>query len=281
MKSTRFYIILPPILVCLCTIFIPVLSYSIGEEESLMEVQNEKGLNFSFGRKNTKRKQASIVKKKYVPKGNLPPILIRKKSSISMAKRKNPIQFPELSPINKSGMDVGDILDCMITQDIKAYVGSVSPIRAEVLTGEKKGLIFIGNATMDPKTKNIIIEFNLARDLRENRKHKLKATLHSSTGELGLKGTFHSKYWQYFFATVLSRSAEGYAQASVQRDRNIFGNYQEVPNPQNAGKSAVAEAASSTADLVADRMKNMPEYITKKGPIRTKIFIIETPKLIN
>jgi hypothetical protein len=178
-------------------------------------------------------------------------------------------------------MEVGDIFDCMISQDIKAYVGSVSPIKAEVLTGEKKGTIFVGNATMDPKTKDIVVEFNLARNFESRLKHKLKATLHSQSGQLGLKGTFHSKYWQYFFATVISRGAQGYAEATVERNRNVFGTYQEIPNPENAGKTAVAEAASGTTDLIADEMRNLPEFVTKKGPIRTKIFITETPKLLN
>jgi hypothetical protein len=192
-----------------------------------------------------------------------------------------PIIYPQLAKLNKSGVDIGDIFDCIIKQDIKAYVGSISPILAEVMIGPFQGLQFVGNATMDPKTKDIVVEFSKMRDLNNNVKHELKATLHSSTGEIGLMGTFNSKYWQYFFATVLSRTAEGYAQATVQRDRNIIGNYQTVPNTENAGKSAIAEAASSTANLVSDKLKNLPEFVTKKGPIKTKIFIIETPSLIN
>lgn len=279
LKTNRLHPVFPPFLVLIMTFFTSFSAFSIGEEESLMSIKKGQSKSFSFGKKKA-RASASVVKK-YRPRGNLPTLLIRKNHSRSVTKRKDPIQFPELSPVNKSGMDVGDIFDCIILQDIKAYAGSISPIRAEVLNGEKKGTIFIGNATMDPKTKDIVVEFNLARDLSEKRKHKLKATLHSKTGEFGLKGTFHSKYWQYFFATVMARGAEGYVQASVQRDRNIFGNYQEIPSQENAGKTAIAEAASETANVISDEMKNRPEFVTKKGPIRTKIFITETPKLIN
>ena len=84
-----------------------------------------------------------------------------------------------------------------------------------------------------------------------------------------------------FFATVLSRSAEGYAQATVQRDQTLFGGTVVRPNPENGGKVAVAEAASGTADLVAEKLRNAPEFVTRKGPIRAKIFVLETPKLIN
>ena len=278
-KIVRICIVLPPFLTCIFVFLSPFMAFSIGEEEDLMSIKEEKGIKFSFGRKVVERKQASVIKKKFVPKGNLPPILIRKNMGVASTKRKNPIQFVELSPVNKSGMDVGDVFDCMINQDIKAYVGSVSPVRAEILSGDMKGMVFIGNATLDPKMRNIVVQFDTLRDLENNVKHKLKATLQNNRGGLGLKGTMHSHYWQYFFATVMSRAAEGYAQASVQRDRNLFGNYQEVPSTENAGKTAVAEAASSTANLISDRMKNSPEYMITKGPIRTKIFIMDTPKL--
>ena len=261
-------------------ITLPISGHAIGEEETLMTIGDQSAKKFYFGRKNY-RKPTQTLRKKATPRGNLPPILVRKGGVTSAQKRKNPIQFPKLAPINRSGMDIGDIFDCLITQDIKAYAGSISPIKAEVLTGDHKGLVFIGNATMDAKTKDIVIEFHLARDFDSGLKHKLKATLHSNTGGLGLKGTHHSRYWQFFFANILSRGAQGYAQASVQRDRNIFGTYQEVPSVENAGKVAVAEAAAGTADEIADQMRQLPEYVTKSGPIRTKIFITETPKLIN
>ena len=257
--------------------------YAVGEGK---EISNLKKSSSQFNWKMLKkeeaeRKTASIkpIKRRY--RGNLPPELIRKRGSRGSINTKNAIIYPTLAPINKSGIDIGDVFDCIIKQDIKAYVGSKSPIRAEVLSGPKRGLIFVGNAVMDPKTKNILIWFDLMRDLETKQKHKVLASIHSTTGEVGLVGTHHSRYWQHFFATVMSRAAEGYAQASVERNQNIFGNYQQVPSTENAGKAAVAEAASSTADIIADNMRNLPEFVTKKGPIRTKIFITETPKLTN
>lgn len=261
-------------------IFLPNICLAVGEEESILELKSSKRKGWSFGPK-IEQKESVKKPRKTFRSGNLPYMLVRKKGSIGGGAESKPIKFPELAKLNKTGMDVGDIFDCIIEQDIKAYAGSISPIKATILNGKYEGLVFVGNATMDPKTKDIVIEFNTIRDTDSNLKHSLKATLHSSTGQLGLKGTFHSKYWQYFFATVMARTAEGYAQATVDRDRNVFGMYQQKPNPSNAGKAAVAEAASSTANQLAERVRNLPEYVTKRGPIKTKVFIMKTPELIN
>lgn len=259
-------------------------TFAVGEGEEITILKKKSGGPQSWKLSKPEResrKMAVIRPKKTRIRGNLPPILVRKRTSSSSIGVNKAIIYPTLAPINRSGIDVGDIFDCIIKQDIKAYVGSKSPIKAEVLSGPHKGLVFVGNAVMDDKTKNILIWFDLMREPYQGRKHKVMASIHSSTGEVGLVGTHHSRYWQHFFATVMSRAAEGYAQASVDRNQNIFGNFQQVPSVENAGKVAVAEAASGTADLVAQNMRSSPEFVTKKGPIRTKIFITETPKLTN
>jgi hypothetical protein len=215
--------------------------------------------------------------KKQVIKGNLPAHLVRTRPSA--AQESDPIQYPKLHGFNKSQMAIGEVFDCLIDQDIKAYVGSVSPIKATIASGEHKGKFFIGNATMDPQTRSIVVEFNQLRDPVSKINHQLKATVHSTSGEVGLDGTFHSRYWQYFFATILSRAAQGYSQATVERERNFFGDFQTVPTPENASKVGVVEGASATADMIAERARSAPEFITKSGPIEAKIFITETPKL--
>lgn len=229
-----------------------------------------------------KREVASRPAKILRPReqGNLPSFLLRNGESTS-ARESDPIKFPEIRGVNRSGMKIGDIFECLISQDIVGYVGAISPIKAEILSGPHKGSIFLGNATLDPQTKNIFIQFSHIRDDKNNRIHELKATVHSVTGQLGLKGTHHSNYWQYFFANLLARGAEGYANAVIDQRRNIFGTYQRVPSPDTAGKVAVAEAASGTADLLQEKMRTLPEYTTVEGPVETKIFIMETPKLTN
>lgn len=180
---------------------------------------------------------------------------------------------------NPTTINIGDIFDCLIPQDILGYVGSVSPIRAEITEGEYKGYAFIGNATMDQKTKSIVIEFHKLISKHKTDVFDVKATVHSVTGELGLVGTYNSHYWSYFFAAVLARGAQGYAEGIVQRDRNILGQYINVPNNDNSGRIAVAQAGQQTAELMAEQMKQAPEFTTAKGPILTKIFVMEAPKL--
>lgn len=172
----------------------------------------------------------------------------------------------------------GDIFDCRIYQDIIGYVGSVSPVRAEIASGPYKGYLFVGNATMDPKTKNLLVQFHKIRSPDGVVVVNITATVHSSTGELGLTGTVTSHYWQFFFASVLASAAEGYAEATVQRQRDFFGQFQNTPTVENAGKTGIARGASQTAEIMADKMKSAPEFTTVRGPIHTKIFIIDDIK---
>ena len=259
---------------------LPLYGSDIGEKSGIRKLSEPQKHSWK-SLEEAQRKQE--IKKKIFKRprsGNLPAILVRR-SSHSSGNEKNPIRYPELKGLNRSKMKMGDIFDCIIAQDIVGYVGAASPVRAKVLSGPFKNRVFIGNATLDPNTKNVLVEFSHMRDDENRNIHKVKATVHSVTGALGLKGTHHSNYWKYFVATILSKTAEGYADSFVERERNFFGGYQAVPNPQNAEKKAVAGAAASTANMLKDRMKAMPEYTTIRGPIRTKVFLMENPKLTN
>ena len=262
----------------LLPLFFNFLCADIGDEQTLMSLESQKNQPNWKTLPPENPASPKIIRKPTV-RGNLPPYLVRTKTSTSS--ESEPIHYPKLHAFNKSQMNVGDILDCLIEQDIKAYVGSVSPIRAEVISGEHKGKVFVGNATMDPQTRSVVVEFNSVRNPDTKVNHTLKATIHSTSGEVGLEGTFHSRYWQFFFATMLSRAAQGYSQATVERERNFFGDFQTVPNPENAGKVGLVEGASATTEMIAERAQSAPEYITKEGPISAKIFIVETPKLTN
>lgn len=247
----------------------------VGEEEKLLELKSVEKRVFDFKKR---RVREVSPRRNIIVRGNLGSSLVRTKRENS-SKSGEAIVYPSLGPLNRSGLEVGDVLDCIIEQDIKAYSDSKSPVKATVIHGEHEGVDFIGNATMDPKTKNILVWFDLVQNRYENLRHKLSATVHSSSGELGLVGTHHSHYWRYFFASLMGRAAEGYAQASVQRSRNIFGGFEQVPTAENAGKMAIAEAASETADQATTKMKNTPEYTVVRGPIRVKIFVTKRPKL--
>jgi len=263
-------------------IILSSLSFAVGERTDVHTLkESESKIDWRSSREVEPEVRLAKPRPRRVRRGNLPLELVRRRSSNAAIDPSEAIKYPELGPINRSGMDVGDVFDCIIEQDIKAYSGSKAPVRARILSGPKKGRIFVGNAVMDPNTKNILVWFDLVRNLESGRKHKLLASIHSSGGEVGLVGTHHSKYWSHFFATVLARAAEGYAQASVERNQNLFGNFQQVPNQENAGKVAVASAASETANVVSREIKNLPEYASIRGPIRAQVFITEKPTLTN
>ena len=210
--------------------------------------------------------------------GNLPGKLSRGNAAYDQASETLVVRPRSGVKSHAIPVTIGDIFDCRIYQDIIGYMGSVSPVRAEIASGPYKGYLFVGNATMDPKTKNLLVQFHKIRSPNGVVVVNITATVHSSSGELGLKGTVTSHYWQFFFASVLASAAEGYAEATVQRQRDFFGQFQNTPTVENAGKTGVAKGASQTAEIMADKMKSAPEYTTVRGPIHTKIFIIDDIK---
>lgn len=228
------------------------------------------------------RQKKSIALKPATTKrisGNIPNIDRSSANSESQVERSPVIRpNPKVRSYNIP-VNIGDLYECRIYQDIIGYVGSVSPVRAEIIEGPLKGHIFIGNATMDPKTKNILVEFHKIRSQDGRSIVNTTATVHSSSGALGLEGSTSSHYWRYFFASVLSAAAQGYSEATVQRQRDFFGQFQNTPTTDSAGKIGVAEGFSQTADLMAENMKSAPEFTTVKGPIRTKVFIIDDMKI--
>lgn len=245
----------------------------VGEKEVLTQLQSEP--KKSSSRFRTRGTSSTLI----VPKAEKININSLRASTAGMSALEDPVIRPK-AHVKSHAIQavVGDIFNCRIYQDIIAYAGSVSPVRAEILEGAYKGYYFVGNATMDPKTKNVLVQFHTIRSPSADAIVRITATVHSSTGELGLTGTVTSHYWQYFFASVLASAAEGYAEATVQRQQNLFGNYQNVPTTETAGKKGVAEGAAQTADVMAEKMKSAPEFTTVRGPINTMIFIIDDVK---
>jgi len=254
---------------------------SPGNETTLHTLGDEKKVSWrrlASKPVNSSSKKHLVKRKRRVRRGNLPQFLVRN-GSYSGQKATETIAYPTLKRAKTSGLKIGEVIPCILRQDLKAYVGSVSPVRVEILEGPNKGGYFVGNATMDPKTKDIVVEFSHLQ-FSNGKSYALKATLHSSSGVLGLKGTFRSRYWQHFFATVLGRAAEGYARATVDQQSGFFG-FQPKPNLENAGKVAAAEGAAATAGEVQQKMKSLPEYVTKKGSTLIKVFILNEPTEIN
>lgn len=261
-------------MIFLITIFTAFAS-DIGNKETISELKSikEQSVDWKKGANETKNTKRPITNQT-IDFSNIGSDLHKEATNQSLVIRPR-------SDLKSSSIPlvVGDIFDCRISEDIIGYTGSLSPVRAEILEGPFKGYFFVGNATMDPKTKNVLIQFHKIRSHDGQKLANTVATLHDSSGALGVEGTYNSYYWRYFFASMLSAAARGYAEATVQRQRDFFGQFQNTPSQGSAVKVGAAEGFSQTADMMAENMKTAPEYVRVSGPIRTKIFIIDNELL--
>ncbi|MCC6817510.1 MAG: hypothetical protein IT245_01285 [Bacteroidia bacterium] len=253
-----------------------VIASEVGNKETISELKSDEKEKVSWKAKGLIRKTISSEASVY--SGNLPSGS-KNIEGVESSSEQSPVIRPKDTVKSFSiPVNVGDIYDCRIYQDIIGYAGSVSPVRAEILSGPLSGYMFIGNATMDPKTKNVLIQFHKIRSKDGKSIVRTTATVHSSSGSLGIEGTLSSHYWRYFFASVLSAAAAGYSQATVQRSQSLVG-FQNNPTTDTAAKVGAAEGFSQTADLMAENMKAAPEFTTVRGPITTKVFIIDDQKI--
>lgn len=245
-----------------------------SERSSIMsKIRGENKRSPSANKPNNRKKGP----KKVFKKGNLGADLRRKKPKRAISTKQALVI--NAIPVNPTALEIGDQFECLISQDIIGYVGSLSPVSAEVLSGPYKGSKFIGNATMDSQTKKVIVAFNKLVLSSQKSVLTLAASLQDTDGALGVKGAHSSRYWSYFFTAVLSRAAQGYASSQVDQSRNFFGDFVPQPTTKNAAKVAAAEAAAQTAQILEDEVRNRPEYTTVKGPLLTRVFITKTPTL--
>jgi hypothetical protein len=207
--------------------------------------------------------------------GNLPGYAIRRDVN-TLEAQDNVLKIAK-DPKRYSALELGrgDIVLARIAQDLIGYEEAISPVRAVITAGRYKGAWLIGNATMDKKTKNILVKFTSFRS--QDLESPIEATVHSISGELGLKGEFKSNYWNYFWAEVLASGVSGYSNALTERKKGIFGYSEIVPTPQSAAHQAVASAAEKTSDKFAERAREAPEFTVVSGPTEVNVFITKAP----
>ena len=209
--------------------------------------------------------------------GNLPGYAVR--SSTSNGSSSSQILLAKTkSPGKDLHLKIGDILQARINQDILGYEGSLSPVRAMITKGRHKGAYFVGNATLDPKTKHILVRFTHFRSKDDKTEATLEATVHSPTGRLGVIGRYNSNYWNFFWAEVLSRAVSGYASTSRQESKTAWGQNQIENTPDNAGKTALSQSAQASAERFKEESMKAPSYTVVSGPSEVQIFIIKPPK---
>lgn len=182
--------------------------------------------------------------------------------------------------IRLKGLRIGDVIRAEIPESLIAFPDSKVPVRAKVTSGEVKGGIFLGEATLEKNSKRILIEFKRVRLTRGNEDYQLSASVLGPRGVLGIEGKYNSQEPKFFAVEFLAAGAAGYADASIQRSQNVYGNYVEAPTADTVSKKALTSALSKTAERFAEKIRSTPEYSVLEGPIEIQILITEQPKQI-
>jgi hypothetical protein len=249
--------------------------------------------NFSFSQSRTNLFKASVLpdksesinkkektKEKSKPKTeirNLPleyrynNHFVIEESPIVVPTGKMGIKFKDLRP--------GDLTTATIKESVFAFQDSKAPVRAIITSGPLKGSIFIGEANLEKNSKRILIEFKKFRDPNIKDNYSVIASAMDSKGILGLSGTVISNEESYFAAEVIAAGAAGYADSTIQRDQNAFGNSVDNRSTDTFAKKAIVAGLSKTAERFSEKLKQAPEYSVLEGPIQIQILILEQPTI--
>jgi len=212
--------------------------------------------------------------------GNLPAELMVSISSSSI--EENPVILPpNKTNITFARIKSGDLISATIEESAFAFLDSKTPIRALITTGTLKGSILLGEASLEKNSKRIVIDFKKYRSPNSQELYSIQASVMDYKGILGLEGKLVSNEDKFFLAEFLAAGAAGYADATISRDQNVFGNSIEARNEDTFAKKAIVSALSKTADRYADKIKQSPEFSILQGPIQIQVLVIDQPKLIN
>ena len=189
-------------------------------------------------------------------------------------------------PANSKGaklrsIPMGDIIKADIKESVIAFPDGKAPVRAIVSKGPLKGSVFLGEATLEKNSKRILIEFKKLRAVRSDDDYQLIGSVLDPVGVLGLEGMYVSQEKKYFVGELVAAGAAGYADATINRNQNAYGNYVDAPTVDTASKKALGSALSKTAERFGERIKSAPEYSILEGPLEIQILIQEQPAVVN
>lgn len=191
----------------------------------------------------------------------------------------NPIVLPS-QPVARS-IDTllpGTIERASIRTSVQAFGNSKVPVQAKVIDRNGKDILLLGNASLEPNSKRITIEFEKAIVSGTDEVFELKAHALDMSGTLGLKGDYVSGEAKYFAAELLASAAAGFADASISRSTNVLGNQTEERSLDTSGKKAIGSALSRTADRFSEKVRAAPEYSILEGPTTIQVLIIDQPR---
>lgn len=172
----------------------------------------------------------------------------------------------------------GTIERASIRTSVQAFGNSKAPVQAKIVDQNGRDILLLGEATLEPNSKRITIEFGSAIISGTDEVFDLKAHALDTNGTLGLKGDYVSGEQRYFAAEFLASAAAGFADASISRSTNVLGNQTEERSIDTSGKKAVGSALSRTADRFAEKVRAAPEYSILEGPTTIQVLIIEQPR---
>lgn len=195
-------------------------------------------------------------------------------------------ESPVILPSIKSGLklrslNAGDLVSATILESVFAFQESKAPVRAVIDSGSLKGSILIGEANLERNSKRILIDFKKIQQKQTHDIFQLQASAMDYKGILGLKGEIVSNESIFFSAEVIAAAASGYADSTIERNQNSYGNSIDSRNEDTFAKKAITSALSKTADRFSEKLKQAPEYSVLEGPVSIQILILDMPKQIN
>lgn len=173
----------------------------------------------------------------------------------------------------------GEVINAYIKESLIAFSEVKAPIRAIITSGQLKGSILLGEATLEKNSKRILVIFNKLISESNYQSWNLQGHALDYKGILGIEGRLVSGEGKYFAAEFLASAAAGYADATISREQTPYGGYVEKPGADTFSKKALASAMSKTADRFSEKLKAVPEYAVLEGPFEFQILITEQPTL--
>lgn len=209
---------------------------------------------------------------------NLPTEYLNQSKSVFI--EESPVVLPSnRAAIKFKDVKIGDLISATIQESVFAYNDSKVPVRALITSGNLKGSVLLGEASLEKNSKRIQVEFRKFRDPNTKEIFQIQASLMDDKGVFGVEGKLISSERTFFAAELLSAGAAGYADATITRDQNLLGNSVESKNEDTFAKKALTSALSRSADRFADKLKQAPEYSVLEGPIQVQILVLEQPTL--
>lgn len=171
------------------------------------------------------------------------------------------------------GLKPGMVLSAIVEESLFAFPDSKTPIRAKVIDGRLKGVIFLGEATLERNSKRIVVEFKRLIPKSSNEEYAVQGALLDINGLLGIEGEYKTEEAKFFTAEFLAAAAAGFADASIERGQNAYGNYVDAPTMDTYSKKALGSALSKSAERFAEKVRTAPAYSVLEGPVFVKVTI--------